>query len=72
MIDIAICRKAIQIVFKSENMIIKDIDMFLNLTLLGRRVGAKSARTIFICPFLHEKRVLEVPNFVTFPNSLGL
>ena len=32
--------------------------------------GAESARTIFKRPFLHEKRVLEVPNFVTFPNSL--
>ena len=39
------------------------------LTLLGRG-GAESARTLFNRPFLHEKRGLEVPNFVTFPNSL--
>ena len=39
------------------------------LTLLGRG-GAESARTFFKRPFLHEKRGLEVPNFVTFPNSL--
>ena len=26
--------------------------------------------TIFLGPFYHEKRVLEDPNFVTFPNSL--
>ena len=39
------------------------------LTLLERG-GAESARTIFKRPFLHEKRVLDVPNFVTFPNSL--
>ena len=37
---------------------------FKDLTLLGW--GAESARTIFKLPFLHEKRVLEVPNFVTF------
>ena len=41
----------------------------LNLTLLGRG-GAESARTFFKRPFLHEKRGLEVQNFVTFPNSL--
>ena len=40
------------------------------LTLLGRG-GAESARTFFNRPFLQEKRGLEVPNFVTFPNSLG-
>ena len=35
------------------------------------RVGvAESARPFFKRPFLHEKRGLEVPNFVTFPNSL--
>ena len=39
------------------------------LTLLGRG-GTESARTFFKRPFLHEKRGLEVPNFVTFPNSL--
>ena len=32
--------------------------------------GAESACTIFKRPFLHEKRGLEVQNFVTFPNSL--
>ena len=32
--------------------------------------GAESARTFFNRPFLHEKRGLEVPNFVTFPNLL--
>ena len=32
--------------------------------------GAESARTFFKHPFLHEKRGLEVQNFVTFPNSL--
>ena len=41
----------------------------LALTLLGRG-GAESARTFFNRPFLQEKRGLEVPNFVTFPNSL--
>ena len=40
----------------------------LCLTLLGR--GAESARTFFRWLFLHEKGGLEVPNFVTFPNSL--
>ena len=35
-----------------------------------RAGGAESARTFFKHPFLHEKRGLEVPNFVTFPNSL--
>ena len=40
------------------------------LTLLERGGGAESARTIFKRPFLHEKRVQEVPNFVTFPNPL--
>ena len=39
------------------------------LTLLGRG-GAESARPFINCPFLQEKRGLEVPNFVTFPNSL--
>ena len=39
------------------------------LTLLGRG-GAESARTFFRWQFLHEKRGLEVPDFVTFPNSL--
>ena len=38
------------------------------LTLLGQ--GGAESETIFKRPFLHEKRVLEVPNFVTFPNSL--
>ena len=32
--------------------------------------GAESARTFFRWLFLHEKRGLEVQNFVTFPNSL--
>ena len=41
------------------------------LTLLGWG-GAESARTIFNRPFLHEKRCLEVPNFMTFPNSLRI
>ena len=39
------------------------------LTLLGWGV-AESARTFFGWLFLHEKRGLEVQNFVTFPNSL--
>ena len=39
------------------------------LTLLGRG-GAESARTFLRWLFLHEKRGLEVQNFVTFPNSL--
>ena len=41
------------------------------LTLLGWG-GAESARPFFNHPFLHEKRGLEVPNFVTFPNLLTL
>ena len=40
------------------------------LTLLGQGRGAESARTFFKRLFLYEKRGLEVPNFVTFPNSL--
>ena len=40
---------------------------FINLIRAG---GADTACTIFKGPFLHEKRVLEVPNFVTFPYSL--
>ena len=32
--------------------------------------GAESAHTIFKRLFLHEKGVLEFPNFVTFPNSV--
>ena len=32
--------------------------------------GAESARNFFKCSLFHEKRGLEVPNFVTFPNSL--
>ena len=35
-----------------------------------RAGGAESARTFFRWLFLHEKGGLEVPNFVTFPNSL--
>ena len=35
-----------------------------------RAWGAESARTFFRWLFLHEKRGLEVPNFVIFPNSL--
>ena len=35
------------------------------LTLLGRG-GAESARTFFRWQFLHEKRGLEVPNFLLF------
>ena len=35
-----------------------------------RARGAESARTFFKRPFLHEKRGLEVPKFVTLPNSL--
>ena len=35
-----------------------------------RASGPESTRTFFKCPFLHEQRGLEVPNFVTFPNSL--
>ena len=35
-----------------------------------RAGGAESARTFFRWQFLHEKRGLEVQNFVTFPNSL--
>ena len=37
---------------------------------IGAGGGAESAHTFFKHPFLHEKRGLEVPNFVTFPNSL--
>ena len=33
-------------------------------------IRAGGARTFFNRPFLQEKRGLEVPNFVTFPNSL--
>ena len=40
-----------------------------DLTLLGRG-GAESARTFFIWLYLNEKRGLEVPNLVTFPNLL--
>ena len=48
----------------------KSIIHFIHLlTLLGRG-GAESARTFFNRPLLQEKRGLEVPNFVTFPNSL--
>ena len=39
------------------------------LTLLGRG-RAESAHTLFRWLFLHEKRGLEVQNFVTFPYSL--
>ena len=35
-----------------------------------RAGGAESARPFFRWLFLHEKRGLEVQNFVTFPNSL--
>ena len=35
-----------------------------------RAGGAESARTYFRWLFLHEKRGLEVLNFLTFPNSL--
>ena len=35
-----------------------------------RAGGAESACTFFKGPFLNEYRGLEVPNFVTFPNSL--
>ena len=41
------------------------------LTLLGRG-GAETARTFFRWLFLHEKRGMEVQNFVTFPNSLEI
>ena len=34
--------------------------------------GAESARNFFKCSLFHEKRGLEVPNVVTFPNSLTL
>ena len=40
------------------------------LTLLGRGEGAESAHTFFRWLFLHEKRGLEVQNFVTSPNSI--
>ena len=39
------------------------------LTLLGWG-GAESARTFFRWLFIHEKRGLEVQNFLTFPKSL--
>ena len=35
-----------------------------------RARGPESAPTFFKRPFLHEQRGLEVPNFVSFPNSL--
>ena len=40
---------------------------WLNPNMAGE---ADSALTFFKKPFLHEKRGLEVPNFMTFPNSL--
>ena len=36
----------------------------------GAGGGADSARPFFKRPFLHEKMVLEVSDFLTFPNSL--
>ena len=44
---------------------IRKILTFIHLTLLGR--GAESASSFYRLLFLHEKRGLEVPNFVTFP-----
>ena len=55
-----------------RNQIRLSVSSTKTLTLLGRGwLGVwGSAHTFFKRPFLHEKRGLEVPNFVTFPYSL--